>query len=34
MSDLIRTRVGDFRIEEALTIEEFKNAYDQQKDSN
>lgn len=30
MSDLIRTRVGDFRIEDAVTIEEFKNIYDQQ----
>ncbi len=34
MSDLIRTRVGDFRIENAVTIEEFKNTYDQQRSSN
>lgn len=34
MSDLIRTRVGEFRIEDALTIEEFKKNYDRQASSN
>ena len=34
MSDLVRTRVGEFRIEEAKTIEEFKCEYDGKKTSD